>query len=82
LNAPRYSHFHLQDLKGQINYPEDRNAMYQPNEMATFVINVNPPSTSVRINIMLTDMEKEETCEYDSVNFYGSVKASYVLTKK
>lgn len=82
-NSVRYSNYNFKDTKGNLSYPEDRTTLYQPNELATFVINPNnPPGTSVRLYLTFTDMEKEQSCEYDSVSFYGSVKASFALTKR
>ncbi|XP_021948147.1 uncharacterized protein LOC110845903 isoform X1 [Folsomia candida] len=80
LNSIRYRHSHWKDPVGHVNHPEEKNALYQPNEISTFV--VSPSSSLLRVNIRYTDMEKEENCEYDSVSFYGSVKSSYALAKK
>lgn len=79
-NAIRYRHYHLKEAIGHLTYPDEKNLLYQPNEVTTFVI--NPPSTSTKVYLRYTDLEKEENCEYDSVNFYGSVMGSFALTKK
>jgi len=79
-NSIRYRHTSLKDPVGHLTYPGDKNLLYGPNEITTFTI--NPPSTATKVYLRYTDLEKEENCEYDSVNFYGSVMASFALAKK
>lgn len=62
-------------------YPEDRTITYQPNELVTLAINPYN-ATSLKIHMKMSDLEKDEYCEFDSISFYGSVTGSYALTKR
>jgi len=82
LNLARYTHVHHGQADGMIYHPNDKDATYSPNELSTFVINPPLHPGPLRVNVRFTDMEKEESCAYDSLTFYGSVKASYAIAKK
>ncbi|ODM97298.1 ABC transporter G family member 23 [Orchesella cincta] len=60
----------------------ENGATYQPNELMTLAINPNNNSSSMKIQMKWSDLEKDEFCEFDSINFYGSVQGSYALTKR
>jgi hypothetical protein len=66
-----------------VTYPEtNKHTSYQPNEIATFVLNPFPTTPRLKVNFHYSDMEKEEVCDYDSVSFYSSVIASFALAKR
>ncbi|CAL8083321.1 unnamed protein product [Orchesella dallaii] len=85
INAIRYSNLHYSLYNGVFTYPSDENGVtYQPNELMTLAINPNTNNSgnSMKIQMKWSDLEKDEYCEFDSINFYGSVQGSYALTKR
>jgi len=84
INAVRHSNIHKSFYEGVFTYPSEGNKVitYQPNELMTLAINPNNNASSMKIQMKWSDLEKDELCEYDSINFYGSVQGSYALTKR
>lgn len=83
VNAIRHLNMHFSAPVGVFKYPAENIVTYQPNELVTLAINPSHVSAStLKIFMKRSDLEKDESCEFDSISFYGSVTGSYALTKR